>query len=111
MRTETWLLLTGATLILMGGLLRRRLAGWDLKDATLDWIWRRFLRRRHSAEGTLEAKYRALKTAPGWSGRAKWAAATMAGHVAAQILGVLSLILLLVGLALMVVGGAGLIWR
>lgn len=109
MSTQTWLMLAGAALILLGGLLRWRVSRYDLKDAAIDSAWT-LARGRRTAENptALEAKYREIESQPTWGGRARSAAGTVAGHFIAQVLGVVSLVMMLAGLAAIL---AGWLWR
>jgi hypothetical protein len=109
MSAQTWLMLAGAMLILLGGLIRWRVSRYDLKDAAIDSAWT-LARGRRTAENptALEAKYREIESQPTWSGRAKTAAGTVAGHFIAQVLGVVSLVMIIAGLVAIL---AGWLWR
>ena len=103
--TKAWLLLSGAALILIGILIRWRMARYDLKDAAIDSAWT-LARGRRTAENptALEAKLNDITSQATWTGKATKAAGTAAGHVMAQILGVVALVLMLAGLVLVVAG-------
>jgi hypothetical protein len=109
MSAQSWLMLTGAAMILLGGLLRWRVSRYDLKDAAIDSAWT-LARGKRTAENptALEAKYREIESQPTWTGRAKKTAGTVAGHFISQALGVVSLVMMLAGLAAMLVGW---LWR
>jgi hypothetical protein len=108
MGTKFWLMASGAALILIGVLIRWKTARYDLKDAAIDSAWT-LARGRRTAENptALEAKFNAIRSQPTWTGKATSAAGTAAGHVAAQVLGIVALVLVLAGLAL---GGFGFFW-
>lgn len=109
MSAQTWLMLAGAALILLGGLIRWWVSRYDLKDAAIDSAWTLARGKRTSENPTaLEAKYREIESQPTWGGRAKKAAGTVAGHFIAQMLGVVSLVMMLAGLAAII---AGWLWR
>ena len=107
--TSTWLMLSGAVLVLIGFVIRWKVSAYDLKDAALDSAWT-LARGKRTAENptALEAKYRDIQNQPTWTGKATKTAGTVAGHFIAQVLGVAALIMMLVGLAL---GVAGYFWR
>lgn len=109
MSAQSWLMFAGAALILLGGLLRWRVSHYDLKDAAIDSAWT-LARGKRTAETptALEAKYREIEAQPTWSGRAKKTAGTVVGHFIAQVLGVVSLVMMLSGLAAIL---AGWLWR
>jgi hypothetical protein len=109
MSVQKWLMLAGAALVLFGALLRWRVSSYDLKDAAIDSAWT-LARGKRTAENptALEAKYREIESQPTWGGRAKRAAGTVAGHFIAQVLGVVSLVMMLAGLAAIL---AGWLWR
>jgi hypothetical protein len=105
---KTWLLLSGAALVLIGVLIRWWSSRYDLKDAAIDSAWT-LARGRRTAENptALESKLNNITSQPTWTGKATRAAGTAAGHVMAQILGVIALVLMLIGLGLAV---AGFLW-
>jgi hypothetical protein len=107
--TSTWLMLSGAILVLLGCAIRWKTSAYDLKDATIDSAWT-LARGKRTAENptALEAKYRDIQNQPTWTGKATRTAGTVAGHFIAQVLGVAALIMMLAGLAL---GVAGFLWR
>jgi hypothetical protein len=107
--TNAWLMLAGAGLVLIGLLIRWRVSSYDLEDAAIDTAWTLARRKRTPDNPTaLEVKYREISAEPTWGGRAKRTAATVAGHFIAKALGVVSLVMMLAGLALAV---AGYFWR
>jgi len=109
MSTQLWMMLAGAGLILLGILIRWRTARYDLKDAAIDTAWTLARGKRSPDNPTaLEVKYREIEAQPTWGGRARKAAGTVAGHFAAQVLGVVALVTMLAGVALIV---AGYFWR
>ena len=102
MKAQHWMMLAGAVSILLGVLMRWRTSRYDLKDAAIDSAWTLARGKRTSENPTaLEAKYREIHAQATWGGRDKKAAGTVAGHFIAQVLGVVSLVLMLGGLALM----------
>ena len=109
LETSTWLMLSGAALIVLGALIRWKVSSYDLKDAALDSAWT-LARGKRTAENptALEAKLKDIQSQPTWTGKASRTAGTVVGHFVAQVLGVAALIMMLAGLALAV---AGYIWR
>jgi hypothetical protein len=107
--TSTWLMLSGAILVLLGFAIRWKVSAYDLKEAAFDSAWT-LARGKRTAENptALEAKYRDIQNQPTWTGKATRTAGTVAGHFIAQVLGVAALIMMLAGLAL---GVAGYFWR
>jgi hypothetical protein len=107
--TSSWLMLSGALLVLIGFVVRWKVSAYDLKDAAIDSAWT-LARGKRTAENptALEAKYRDIQNQPSWTGKASRTAGTVAGHFIAQVLGVAALIMMLAGLAL---GVAGYFWR
>ena len=105
MKAQQWMMLVGAVSILLGGLMRWRASRYDLKDAAIDSAWT-LARGKRTAENptALEARYREIHDQATWGGRAKKAVGTVAGHFIAQVLGVVSLVLMLGGLVLLVAG-------
>jgi hypothetical protein len=105
---KAWLLLSGAALVLIGVLIRWWSSRYDLKDAAIDSAGT-LARGRRTAENptALESKLNNIASQPTWTGKATRAAGTAAGHVMAQILGVIALVLMLIGLGLAV---AGFLW-
>jgi hypothetical protein len=109
MSTQMWLMMSGIMLVSIGVLIRWGISGYDLKDAAIESAWT-LARRKRTAENptALEIKYRDIAGQPTWRGRARKAAGTVAGHFAAQVLALVSLVMMLAGLALIV---AGFFWR
>ena len=107
--TSSWLMLSGAILVLIGFALRWKVSAYDLKDAAIDSAWT-LARGKRTAENptALEAKYRDIHSQPTWAGRATKTAGTVAGHFIAQVLSVAALVMMLAGFAL---GVAGYLWR
>ena len=107
--TSSWLMLSGAVLVLIGFAIRWKVSAYDLKDAAIDSAWT-LARGKRTAENptALEAKYRDIQDQPTWTGKATRTAGTVAGHFIAQVLGVVALIMMLAGFAL---GVAGYVWR
>jgi hypothetical protein len=103
--TNGWLMLVGTAAILIGILLRRWAGRYDLKEAAMDSAWT-LLRGRRTAQNptAIEAKLRDIQSQPTWTGKASSAAGTAVGHVIAQVVGVVALVLILAGLALAAVG-------
>jgi hypothetical protein len=107
--TSTWLMLSGAGLVLIGFAIRCKTSACDLKDAAIHSAWT-LARGKRTAENptALEAKYRDIPNRATWTGKATKTAGTVAGHFIAQVLGLVALILILAGLVL---GIAGYLWR
>lgn len=105
MGAKFWLMASGTALILIGVLIRWKTSRYDLKDAAIDSAWT-LARGRRTAENptALEAKFNEIRSQPTWTGKATSAAGTAAGHFAAQVLGVVALVLMLAGLALATFG-------
>jgi hypothetical protein len=105
MTTRTMIMLIGGALVIVGVLIRWRTARYDLKDAAIDSAWT-LARGKRTAENptALEAKYRDIRDQPTWGGRATRAAGTVAGHFIAQVMAVVSLVMVLAGVAM--IGGA-----
>ena len=107
--TSSWLMLSGAILVLIGFVVRWKVSAYDLKDAAIDSAWTLARGKRTTENPTaLEAKYRDIQNQPGWTGKASKTAGTVVGHFIAQVLGVAALIMMLAGFAL---GVAGYLWR
>lgn len=107
--TSSWLMLSGAILVLIGFVIRWKVSAYDLKDAALDSAWTLARGKRTADNPTaLEAKYQDIQKQPTWTGKATRTAGTVAGHFIAQALSVAALIMMLVGLVL---GVAGYFWR
>jgi hypothetical protein len=103
--TKGWLILSGAVLVVMGILIRWRMARYDLKDAAIDTAWALARGKRTPDNPTaLETKFNEIRNQATWTGRATKAAGTAAGHVIAQVLGVVAVILIAAGLALALFG-------
>ena len=104
-----WLMLGGAGVVLIGILIRRWAARYDLKDAALDSAWTA-LRGERSAENptAIEAKLRDIQSQPTWTGKATKAAGAGIAHMLAQVGQVAAIILVLLGLGLV---AAGFVWR
>ena len=60
--TSTWLMLSGAILVLLGFAIRWKASAYDLKDAAFDSAWT-LARGKRTAENptALEAKYRDIQ--------------------------------------------------
>jgi hypothetical protein len=103
--TQFWLVAAGAGLIVFGILIRWWTGRYDLKDAAIDSAWT-IARGRRTAENptALEEKFNDIRSQPTWRGVAVRAAGTAAGHFAAQVLGVVALVLVFSGFALAVLG-------
>ena len=69
--TSTWLMLSGAILVLLGFAIRWKVSAYDLKDAAFDSAWT-LARGKRTAENptALEAKYREIQNQPTWTGKA-----------------------------------------
>lgn len=104
-----WLMLVGAGVVLIGILIRRWAARYDLKDAALDSAWTR-LRGKRTAENptVIEARLRDVQSQPTWTGKATMAAGAGLAHALAQVGQVAAIVLVLLGLGVV---GAGFIWR
>ena len=108
MSVQTWLMLAGAALVLFGALLRWRVSHYDLKDAAINSAWT-LARGKRSAENptALEAKYREINPSRPGAGVPRRRQAPSPA-IYAQVLGVVSLVMMLAGLAAML---AGWLWR
>lgn len=104
-----WMMIAGAVLFVIGWLMRGWASKYDLKDAAIDSAWTT-IRGRRSAENptALEAKLQDIGAQKSVTGKATRAATTVAGHFVAQVVGLVGLIALVVGLALV---AAGIWWR
>ena len=98
---KAWLVVGSFVLVGLGAFIRWKTARYDLKDAAIDSAWT-LARRKRTAENptALEVKLGEITSQPTWSGRAKRAAGTAAGHFAAQVLGVVAMVFIALGLAL-----------
>jgi hypothetical protein len=106
--TSTWLMLSGAVLVLLGFAIRWKTSAYDLKDAAIDSAWTLARGKRSAENPTALEKYRDIQDQATWTGKATKTAGTVAGHFIAQVLGVVALMLILAGLVL---GVAGYLWR
>jgi hypothetical protein len=109
MTAQIWIMLAGAALVLVGILIRWRIARYDLKDAAIESAWT-LARGKRTAENptALEEKLHEIRDQPTWGGRARKTAGTVAGHFIAQVMTVVSLVMILGGVVLI---GAAFIWR
>jgi hypothetical protein len=106
---NTWLIVAGAGVILIGFLIRRWSGRYDLKDAALESAWMVARGQRTADNPTaIEAKLREIQSQPTWTGKATKTAGTAVMHVLAQVAGKVALLLILVGLAL---AAFGFFWR
>jgi hypothetical protein len=104
-----WVIASGLALILVGVLIRRRTARYDLKDATIESAWTLARGRRTADNPTaLETVFNNVRSQPTWTGKAGKAARTAFGHYAAQILALVALVLVVAGAGLTLLG---LFWR
>jgi hypothetical protein len=104
-----WLMIAGAGLVLLGMLLRRWAARYDLKEAAIESAWTLLRGRRTAANPTaIEAKLREIGAQSTWTGKAGETARTAVGHAVAQVAQATALVTILVGLTFI---AAGYIWR
>jgi len=106
---ESWMLLAGAALILLGLVIRWRTSRYDLNDAVIGSAWQA-ARGKRSAENPTEVEKR-LKDITSRStaaGKVTSAASTVIGHFFAQVMGVAALLMMLAGAGLI---AGGLWWR
>lgn len=104
-----WMMIAGAVLFAIGWLMRSWASKRDLKDAAIDSAWTTIRGRRTADNPTaLEAKIQEIGSAKTVAGKATRAAGTVAGHFVAQAVGLVGLLGLLLGLALV---AAGIWWR
>jgi hypothetical protein len=104
-----WLMIAGAGLVLLGILLRRWAARYDLKEAAIESAWTLLRGKRTDANPTaIEAKLREIGARSTWTGKAGETARTAIGHAASQVAQATALAAILLGLALI---AAGYIWR
>lgn len=109
MTGNSWMLLWGVALALLGVLLRWRTSRYDLKDAALDSAWT-LARGRRTAENptALEGKLHEIQAQATWRGKATKTAGTVAGHFLSQVAAVVALALMVAGAGLVL---AGLLWK
>ncbi|KAB2919617.1 MAG: hypothetical protein F9K29_04685 [Hyphomicrobiaceae bacterium] len=109
MGISAWMMLSGALLVVVGALIRWKVSSYDLKDAAIDSAWT-LARGKRTAENptALETKLNEIASQPTWTGKATKTAGTVAGHFAAQVLGVVALFMMLAGAVLAV---AGYFWK
>jgi hypothetical protein len=102
-------MLAGGIAVIVGILIKRWAARYDLKDAAMDSAWT-LLRGKRTAENptAIEAKLHDIQSQSTWTGKATRTATTAAGHVVAQIAQTVALVLLLIGVAMV---GGGYFWR
>lgn len=106
--SNDWMMIWGGGLILLAVLIMWRMSRYDLKDAAFDAAWQ-VARGRRTAENPTEIEKRLgeITGEATVTGKAKRAAGTVIGHVAAQVLGVLAWLMILIGTAL---AAAGYFW-
>jgi hypothetical protein len=103
------LLSGGGLLLILGFLLWRRMNRYDLKGVAIDSAWQLARGRRTVGNPTpIEAKLHNIGAAATVTGKATRAAGTVIAHFAAQVLGVVALVMMLAGLLLL---AAGIWWR
>jgi hypothetical protein len=102
-------MLAGGIAVLVGILIKRWAARYDLKDAAIDSAWT-LARGKRTAENptAIEDKLDEIRSQPTWTGKATRTATMAAGHAVAQIAQTVALVLMLIGVAM---AGAGYIWR
>ncbi len=107
--SNTWLIVTGAALLLIGVLLRRWSARHDLKGAAIQSAWTLARGKRTADNPTaIEAKLRDIQSQATLTGKATRTAGTAIAHLLAQGAAVAALVLIVAGLAL---AAAGYLWR
>jgi hypothetical protein len=109
MGATSWLIVTGLALIAIGVLLRWWIGRYDLKDAAFESAWT-LARGRRTAENptAIEVVIKDINAQPTWTGKATRAAWTALGHYAAQVLGLVSLVMIAAGA---LVTAAAAVWR
>jgi hypothetical protein len=107
--SNTWLIMTGAALLIVGIPLRRWSGRHDLKGAAIQSAWAVALGRRTADNPTaIETKLRDIQAQGTLAGKATKTAGTAIAHFVAQGAAVAALVLILAGLALAAVG---IFWR
>jgi hypothetical protein len=103
-----WMMIWGAGLILLAVLIMWRTSRYDLKDQAFDSAWQ-LARGKRTAENPteIEKRFGEIASEASVTGKAKRAAGTVIGHFAAQVLGVLAWLMILIGAAL---AAAGYFW-
>lgn len=103
--TSHWLYLSSAVAFLAGYLLRSWASRYDLTDAAIDSAWQTARGKRTAENPTaLENKLGDIASAPTVTGKAGRLAGTVAGHFAAQVLGIAGLVLWLAAAGLAAAG-------
>lgn len=103
------LLIAGGILALLGILIRWRTQRHNLTDAVVDSAWQTVRGRRNAGNPTeIEKKLQGITSQSTAAGKVTAAAGTVVGHFYSQAMGTLSLLLIIVGAALV---AAGFIWK
>jgi hypothetical protein len=103
--TNHWMMIAGALLILVGFLLQRRAARHDLKEAVLESAWHAARGRRTSDNPTeVERRLNDIVSQPTSAGKVTAAASTVVGHFVAQVVSLISIVMMLAGAALAAAG-------
>jgi hypothetical protein len=103
-----WMIVSGATLVLLAILMMWRSSRHDLKGAVIDSAWAVARGKRTSANPTeIEQRLSDIANEPTHTRKARRAVRTVIAHFVAQAMGVLSLILFAVGSCLI---AAGVFW-
>lgn len=101
-------IMAGVFMALIAVFIMWRTSGWDLWGVLFESIWRLFRGKRTAKAPTaIEGKFNEISGEATVAGKARRAATTVAGHFVAQVLGILALILLILGAALIAIGVFG----
>lgn len=107
--SNEWMVIVGAGLVLLGFLIRWRTGRHDLGGAAIESAWQTARGRRTTDNPTeIERKLKNITAQSTAAGKVTAAATTVVGHVFAQAMGTMGLLMMLGG-ALLV--AAGLWWR
>lgn len=98
MTAEHTLALWGAGLVLVGMIVRWWSARYDLNEAVLDSAWQTARGKRTSENPTeVEKRLKEITSQSGAAGKVTAAASTVIGHLVAQVLGLVSILMILAG--------------
>lgn len=104
-----WLMISGVMLLLLGFVIMWRTSRYSLTEAAAESAWQVATGGRNAENPTaIEQKITNITSQETVSGKAKAAAGTVIGHFYAQVMGLISTIMMVVGVVL---AGAGYWWR
>lgn len=99
--SEHTLALWGGALVVLGFLVSWWSSRYDLKAAALDSAWQTARGNRSSSNPTeVEKRLKEITSQAGAAGKVTAAASTVIGHLAAQVLGLVALVMMLAGAGL-----------